>query len=271
MNPNRFRAVFLAVSLLLFLTGGLYLYNRPFPAGFEVQASRGASGVLGGSVLLPGDTLETGDRVRVGSSALYLEFGEEPLIRTRFSPRSRFRHEGRSLGAGSLELKPETGEGVARVDTGRLLLTFPGKTFLLEHGLFRWRLQPGDPKFERRESTRLFVVRDGETVPVAETNLAVSEAFPRLNWPTNPHPIENYEQYSTLTPGSDVLRSLVNHSTPGEPAESLLDVFGHWVRDRWGNVYLYGIREDRLELRSAGPDERLFTGDDRRWSTQLNR
>lgn len=271
MNTNPLRVLFLAVSLLLLITGGWYLYSRPIPPELVVLASQGTSAVDGGSVLLPGDVLEAGKRVRVGSSPLYAQFGDETMARLEFDAGTVFRHRGRPLGPKSAELEVESGRGVLQVETGSFILDFPAITLLVEKGTLRWRLRSTHRELTVDPSVQLFLVSDGGTVPVEQTDVAVSETSLKPDWPVNSHPLEEYEQYSTLRPGKDVLRSLAGHSEPDEPAESLLEVFGHWVRDQWGNVYLYNSEGNQLNLRSAGPDERMFTVDDRRWSARVSR
>lgn len=262
----------------LVVLGWGYLLNVPVPGSLEVVTSRSSSGVVDGKVLLPGDEVLTGQDVRVESSPLTLRYvrSGNRLGRMRIFESSRFGHRGQPLGPGSVMLSLVRGKGMLTLDDSvKIILGINGETYLVRRGFFRWSIGRRGVDLAIGKSARVYVIEDGETIPVRnadpEVNLTVEETPPDIRWSSNPHPFDDYEHHGTLRPGGRVLKSLLSRARLRGVPESPLEAFGHWVRDRWGNVYLYSTHDGTISLRSPGPDQGLFTDDDRIWSETVSR
>jgi hypothetical protein len=90
----------------------------------------------------------------------------------------------------------------------------------------------------------------------------VFEAW-RLNFVGEGHPVgENHEITEALA-GRNRLRLVL--IPPDHPA---INARGEWC-DRWGTPWFFHQRSGTaMELRSAGPDRRLFTADDATWAPE---
>ncbi|MFB6344339.1 MAG: hypothetical protein ABEK50_01000 [bacterium] len=249
------------------------LNEAPTPPNFKVVKSFSTSGIVNGSVLLPGDAINTGHKVRVKAGSLYGKLGTSNIMRVQFEGGSRFVHRGRPRSPNSLLIDVLEGRGAMRVNGEPQGLRFGDEFFILRRGTLRWVYESDRLQLTIGASTRLSVRRQGVPVSIEQTSATVETRKDVVfKWPSdgNPNPVDDYQQHSTLTRGQVVLNRLLSASRNGKVPRSPLDYFGHWVRDRWGSVYLYKPHEEGASLRSPGPDKRLFTEDDRVWKGRIN-
>lgn len=74
-------------------------------------------------------------------------------------------------------------------------------------------------------------------------------------------------QYAINEDLSKFLRGKNDYKTPFVSADSHIFNEQKMIIDRWGTpIHIHTISRDRFELRSAGPDKRLFSDDDFFWS-----
>lgn len=73
-------------------------------------------------------------------------------------------------------------------------------------------------------------------------------------------------QYAINEDLADFLRGKNDYKTPFVSADSHIFNEAQMIVDRWGTpIHIHTISRDRFELRSAGPDKRLYSGDDFFW------
>lgn len=266
-HPRRFWSV-----ALLVLGGGfgLLLWTTPEPPPMTVLRSRGGSARGGGGVLVPGDVLRSGDGVRVLTAPLYLERGEGSM-RFRLVPGSRMRIQGISSGRPELRLRHDSGRGTAVVRQGRVSHRWKGLRFMQTAGSLRWSLgSDGMVLIVGTTAEGVWWV-DGDTAPLRtppaslRTAVAVRQGTPSNLRDVSPETPLFYHKIGSLVPPEDLVSEVSRTLREQGPPSSLIDVFGHWPRDRWGQVYLLDSRGSRTRLRSAGADGVLETADDRRW------
>lgn len=73
-------------------------------------------------------------------------------------------------------------------------------------------------------------------------------------------------QYAINEDLADFLRGKNDYKTPYVSANSHIFNDDQMIVDRWGTpIHIHTISRDRFELRSAGPDKKLFSDDDFFW------
>lgn len=73
-------------------------------------------------------------------------------------------------------------------------------------------------------------------------------------------------QYAINEDLADFLRGKNDYKTPYLSSDSHIFDADQMIIDRWGSpIHIHTISRDQFELRSAGPDKKLFTEDDFFW------
>ena len=268
----RLKPVLVLIGLLL-LGGVLFLYrSSPGTVRERMVILRSGGGSLGGRdrVLVRGDEISYGDSVEVLNRPLVVSLTDSSVVLS-FEPGSRWRYGGLSTGSQGPKLVVRKGEGRVRVRDRPVRLALPSRSLHVESGSLEWKVKGRKLEVRTGPRTAGYLVVDGSTVPLTERVSSGGAFAPPASGPEVPALPRTYSgppaQSSSLISG-DRLRRRLNRirGRTGEYPRTLRGVFGHWLRDRWGNVYYYDPSPNGFVLISGGPDERLFTDDDRRWT-----
>lgn len=248
---------------LLFVSG-LFLLNQAMNSPdfhFLTASEHGGTVVRDGDVLLPGEPISSTDRI----SVIHHEFkavSSDGAIRMTLQPGSWVSYERVYPDTPVVRARVYGGEGIFRVKGGRVELKFHDASLSVNRGIVSWdlTLQPPELRLSNYQGERQASFEGWRIMVDDELNSPFDDR--------NPAP-ERKEQWfvGSLESGPSVVEAVSaqakrNHRRP----ENLTEVFGYWVRDRWGNPYLYWPRKDRFMVVSAGEDQAMFTDDDRRWS-----
>jgi len=247
----------------------ILLYSLQFP-GFHllVLSSEGGSILTGEDVLLPGEPIHTGDRVKSISHDLKMVSSKQKIYYKQ--------------GAGSdvtfvrvfgdtsrLKIRVHSGDGQVRVKQGRVDLIISGMGYTIEKGALGWQEESGHVQLRRTDATQFnrFIPlgndSSGNPVRMNVVKSIAPDTFPSIK-------MKKQWYSSSMESGTRVANGIEDyHSRHGSLPESLREVFGYWVRDRYGKVYLYIRRPDGFRLISGGSDQQLLTRDDRIWSRNL--
>lgn len=255
MGKKRVSVLGLATVLII---GGFWLLwtTRSRSDGARVHRANGGSVVQGGKVLVAGRTLQTGEEIRVMEAPLYLVSGPN---RVQLASRSRLRVE-RILSDNQLQFGYHQGAGKTTVESGPIVHRWQDRVLRQTAGTLEWKFngreltllvnEEFEGSWRQRENTESKITV--ETGKKTFAGLKLPETRP--GWHRKVGSIVEFGKFQ------DQLKSYLK--TNGQP-ENLLQVAGHWPRDSWGNLFLLVTTSDGLRLRSAGPDERMFTADDR--------
>ncbi|MFB6357074.1 MAG: hypothetical protein ABEJ65_11245 [bacterium] len=251
----------LLVLTLLFVAG--LLTSSASPSLYVIRSS-GGSVLRSKTVLLPGQSIESmGDievleaplnvQTRAGDVRFQFKSGTHVQI-LRVQQISQANRE-----ITRVVLDHDRGSGVVHVDSGKVIHYFPGGSVQQTSGVMSWTLHNDSGVIQVRNRSDIHVVGNRlVNISVQETRL---KQVPELKSPIPP-PVEY--QSGTLESLNSVRRRINRFSRKHKKPGSIREVFGYWVRDRWGNPYLYRPRKSRFVLRSSGPDGVMFTRDDRR-------
>lgn len=266
------RASLILAAVLLVLTVGLGVHFARQGSGvtLTVQSTRGDAVRQSGGLLLPGTTVPAGETVRTHRGPLELRDGSGGL-QVRLGPASRVQLAGSLTRPDGVHLRhgPHPGQGQAYTREGSIVHHWNRARVVQDHGRLAWRWHPPRLELTLGRDLRGHWKVPGGTLPLRQTS--------RVGWLT--HRVDTFEgpvfpvrepplaarRNTSLIPPENLMDRLVDHARKRGVPDRLPVVFGHWVRDRWGTVYLYLPEGRTMRVISAGPDKRFYTPDDRRW------
>ncbi len=268
----------LLAGVLLVLTAGLGVYLARHTAGVDltVQSTRGDATRTAGGILLPGMTVSAGETVRTHRGPLELRNPAGDL-QVHLNPASRLLFAGTLGRAGGTHLWHGTAPDAGRsyTDGPRIVHRWNRARLVQDHGRLGWRWRPPRLELTVGRDLRAHWKLPGGTLPLAAASASDPPSV-RLGADTGPlfpvrePPLAARRNTSLIAP-DDLMDRLAEHARERGIPDRLPAVFGHWVRDRWGTVYLYLPGENGFRVISAGPDGRFHTPDDRRWRRRVSR
>lgn len=264
----------LALLTLLLVGGLLFLYRGcADPVDERFVTVRSGGGSLGGRdrIIVRGDAVSSGDRLEVLNRPLVVALSDTSVV-LRFESGSRWRYRGRYSDSRRPEVSVRSGAGRARARARPVRLVFPAVTLHLRGGLVQWTLDGNRLTVRATPRTLAYVKQSDTEIPLSRSDVyGGGVEVPRQDPVKSSGMPRNFSggpaQSSSLLSGGRLRRRIEETARrTGKYPETLVELFGHWVRDRWGNVYYYNPDGDGFTVVSGGPDGRLFTDDDRRWT-----
>lgn len=254
------------------LTVGLGVhFVRPGPdVRLTVQSTRGDAVRQSGGVLLPGMTVPAGETLRTHRAPLELRNGSGG-IQVRLDPASRTQVAGSLTRPDGLHLRhgSRPGGGQTYTREGRIVHRWKRARLVQDHGRLGWRWHPPKLRLTLGPDLRGHWKVPGGTLPLRPSP---TSGWPVLRPDTTGGPLfpvrkppPAARRNTSLIPPGNLMERLADHARERGVPDRLPAVFGHWVRDRWGTVYLYLPEGNTMRIISAGPDGRFHTSDDREW------
>jgi hypothetical protein len=243
----------LLTLIVLFGAGLLFHLATSGESDHLIVANDSGQAVLTGEdVLLQGEPIRATETVRTLGGSLLLVTPDESIA-LRLRPRSVVTIRHINSDPPSLSLQVQEGTGTLNVRSGRATTDLAKHTLSIRGERFHWEENGGEWRVGFSNSSR-----------TGEHPLNDTLEVPAFQIPEAP-PVQKRWHEGSIVTGKRVVDSVRSfRSRTGDWPSKLDAVFGFWVRDRWGGVYLYRT-EPHPTLRSAGPDGALFTSDDRTW------
>jgi hypothetical protein len=236
----------------------------------SLVVARSHGGTLGPleRILVEGSQIDIGDQLAVRRTPLIVTTPDRDVW-FEFKPGSEWWYRAALDPAPSVVIDIDSGQGRVAVSSGKVFLKISSILVRVEGGSLKWDSSPRSPVLRVGPGTELFVMDgNGRKIPVHEGNsgmITIERVENSISVDTG-LTVDRYPATTgTLIPGKQVLSSVLRFTANQDVPRSLKSVYGHWPRDRWGNIYFYRKRSGTMLIRSGGPDERLFTSDDRVW------
>lgn len=252
-----FFVVLTVLVFFLFLAYSSNSYDKPY-----LIRTKGGTLSATGKVLVQGDDLEPGDRLSVLTRSAQL--GLPKKFRLKLQSNSSLLYETYYPSSQSYGFRVSEGQGIADAGEKRLRLKFKNLQLELLEGRLRWKQQGSGVSLDVESESRLKIINSEDRVKKlqwVDQGIAMDTSRRVSDYPA---------KTGSLIPGSDVLKRVLEEATDDSPPQSLRDVFGHWVRDRWGNIYFYDRKKQKIIIKSGGPDERIGSDDDQTWTGTIN-
>lgn len=203
-----------------------------------MQATNGQAIINDQKVALPGTPIEMGDQLTVLDHPVSLvsTTGQSFLW---VQPDSRLRLD------------------YAEQDPPRYYISIEAGGGALETSGTHFIFDPGSPKHKINEGTATWTMTENALnfQRSHHPNFSPRYLQQKTQWKQNP--IKRKEQWfvGSLEPERKVSESIRRyHQKRGQWPGSLREVFGYWVRDRFGQVYLYRHDGKKFTVESAGRD-----------------
>lgn len=241
------------LALIAFL-GGIFLLIAVIDSpdiDLLVHSDFGGSVKHGGDVLLRGEPIRSGESFQTIQAPLTLVTSDRSIA-MRFTPGSDVTVNRVYPSSARINLTIRSGTGIIRVKQGHLTGTIGDRGVRLTDGILRWKQRK-----DRFNVSRDTSAGQNDTPGVTPSLSLTVDQVPKTKqrW-----------HAGSLMPGRTVKRAVQRYENRhGEPPERLRDVFGYWVRDRRGNLFLYEHDQTGFTVTSAGYDQSLLTGDDQHW------
>lgn len=228
-----------------------------------VYSSNGGSVELGHDVLLKGEPIKTLDEVRVFHGPLELRsVGHRVGFVLNSGSRVRFNRVRSDTPL--VRMRVLNGSGTMAIQKGLGTVQVLGHDVTVQQGIFRWNLSKKRGLIKHSKKFR----GDLSQVEAAQETTVDTFSGDKMFDRGQQNRLKKKEKWyvGSLMKGQKV-KAAVSHYTSknGRRPRSLRNVFGYWVRDRWGQVFLYRPSDSRYRIISAGPDQTFLTGDDRTW------
>ncbi len=242
--------------LVLLVSCSIFLIRTSPSSGLPIHYSGGGTVVEGGNVLVAGDKIHTGQELRVITQPLYLKSDQNRLL---YFPETTLKLLNKSPNQ-QLVLSYRQGTGKITVHSGEIIHRWKTSRLLQTAGTLHWSYSSGKLNLTVDENFKGKWKKKGKLIFEKKLN----NLFPATLTPINLPPTRPawHQKIGNLVRTSRFAKKLKKYCQQHSIPENLLDIAGHWPRDPWGNIFLFRSRKNKLALRSAGPDEQIYTDDD---------